>query len=158
MAEQDNIRTNDLWDTITRSPQGRIVIGLLIGIGLLIAGFYNINKVSRLEKAGVKTDATVLSVRHVQKRKGGRKSYATIKFTDEKGTSHEVELGHVSSVQENQKIKVIYLPSSPKTVVIDSPAATSRVPGYILMGMSGFGWLVVLYNVIALMIYNKRTA
>lgn len=159
MAEQEKIQKDEeVWDKMTKSPKSRIIIGILIGIGFLIAGFYDINKAMRLEKEGVKAEAVIVSVRDVYKRKGGHKVYPTVRFTDKNGASHEVELGNTPSAQENQKVTVLYVPSSPKTAAIDSPSATSRVGGYLLFGFSAVGWIIVLYNVIALMVYKKRYA
>lgn len=163
MADQEKNQNKadlyeNLWNKVAQTPQGRIFIGLLTGIVFLIAGFYNIHKVNRLKQEGIKTEAVIVSIRNVYKRKGGHQIFPTVKFTDKNGTTHEVELDNKPSAQENQKVTVLYLPSSPKTVVMDSPAGVSPVSGYICMGFSGIGWLAVLYNIIALMIYKKRMA
>lgn len=116
-----------------------VVFALFASIFVVI-GLVMLNTERLLEKEGVRTDATVLSVR--KETSGGRNSsttyYPTLRFTDVDGESHTIDY-HINTDNYaiGSDISIIYLPSDPETLrVLEdgmSPGMAFTIVGSILV-------------------------
>lgn len=95
-----------------------VVFALFASI-FVVMGLVMLNTERLLEKEGVRTDATVLSMR--KHKSGGRNSsttyHPTLRFTDVDGESHTIDY-HINTDNYaiGSDVSIIYLPSDPKTL------------------------------------------
>ena len=127
-----------------------VVFALFASIFVVI-GLVMLNTERLLEKEGVCTDATVLSVR--KESSGGRHSstlyYPTLRFTDADGESHTIDY-HINTDNYaiGSDISIIYLPDSETLRVLEdgmSPGMSFTLGGGIFV-MIGCGLVYITYR------------